>query len=421
MVITFDFDDTLLWTAVERDADGEYLDHGPIGKNPHVFPRLLDALDSGAEVHLVTSRRSETRPEVLHWLKRWGVLDRLAGVHFTEGRLKHDTLERLGSEQHFDDDPEELAHLPKGCLGVRAPLHDSWTARLDERRYLASSRSVEMRRMRLVAREEQLLRETVRGIIEGIADASPAESQRYLKPDEDALQKKIEDLSLPQQNAFDVMLSVAGISSDAVGLGANWIPDLAPANIPADLASLGIAWVSYARSEMRLDEAKQLLRNDSRVTEEERNEIIQTYDDFAAMQSLLCAASLIATFFSVLDFFGVRLAGFVELGVKIIKIAFSVLSILDELTGNVGSTELYKKMKTALAAANTELTPVGGVVQLARSVETAFKSQPEKMSRLARGVAAVTPGVDEKTAMKMVARMQTMRTWATDFDRRMTS
>ena len=278
-----------------------------------------------------------------------------------------------------------------------------------------------MRRMRLMGREEQLLRETVRGIIEGIADASPAESQRYLKPDEDALQKKIEDLSLPQQNAFDVMLSVAGISSDAVGLGANWIPDLAPANIPADLASLGIAWVSYVRSEMRLDEAKQLLRNDSRVTEEERNEIIQTYDDFAAMQSLLCAASLIATFFSVLDFFGVKLAGFVELGVKIIKIAFSVLSILDELTGNVGSTELYKKMKTALAAANTELTPVGGVVQLARSVETAFKSQPEKMSRLAKGVAAVTPGVDEKTAMKMVARMQTMRTWATDFDRRMTS
>jgi hypothetical protein len=217
------------------------------------------------------------------------------------------------------------------------------------------------------------------------------------------------------------MLSVAGISSDAVGLGANWIPDLAPANIPADLASLGIAWVSYARAEMRLDEAKQILRNDRRVTQEELNEIIQTYDDFAAMQSLLCAASLIATFFSVLDFFGVRLAGFVELGVKVIKIAFSVLSILDELTGNVGSTELYKKMKTALAAANTELTPVGGVVQLARSVETAFKSQPEKMSRLARGVAAVTPGVDEKTAMKMVARMQTMRTWATDFDRRMTS
>lgn len=278
-----------------------------------------------------------------------------------------------------------------------------------------------MRRLRLVAQNERLLRESVREIIEGITDASPEERRRYVKSDEEALQKKIEDLSLPQQNAFDVLLSVAGISSDAVGLGANWIPDLAPANIPADLASLGIAWVSYARAETRLDEVKQLLRNDSRVTEEERNEIIQTYDDFAAMQGLLCAATLISTFFSVLDFFGVRIAGFVELSVKVTKVAFNILNILDELTGNVASTELYKKMKTALAAANTKLNPVGGVVQLARKVEAAFKSQPSKMSSLASGFAVVTPGADEKSARQMVARMQTISTWARDFDRRMSA
>lgn len=136
MVITFDFDDTLLWTEVERDEDGEYVDHGPIGENPHVFPHLLDALDSGAEVHIVTSRRSETKGEVMDWLDVWRKhnpqLRRLAGVHFTEGQLKHDTLARLGSRQHFDDDPEELAHLPDGCLGVRAPLHPSWTQKLGE-------------------------------------------------------------------------------------------------------------------------------------------------------------------------------------------------------------------------------------------------------------------------------------------------
>lgn len=132
MVITFDFDDTLHWTAVDRDEDGTYLDHRAIGKNPHVFPRLEAALADGNEVHIVTSRRSETRPEVIHWLKKWGVLDRLAGVHFTEGELKHDTLARLGSRQHFDDDPEELAHLPEGCRGVRAPLHPSWTGQLGE-------------------------------------------------------------------------------------------------------------------------------------------------------------------------------------------------------------------------------------------------------------------------------------------------
>jgi hypothetical protein len=132
MVITFDFDDTLLWTAVDRDEDGTYLDHNPVGQNPHVFPRLLQALDSGAEVHIVTSRRSRTRPEVLAWLEEWGVLGRLAGVHFTEGQLKEATLAALGSRQHFDDDPEELAHLPRGCRGVQAPLHPSWTVPMRE-------------------------------------------------------------------------------------------------------------------------------------------------------------------------------------------------------------------------------------------------------------------------------------------------
>ena len=108
------------------------MEHNPIGPNPYVFPRLLQALDSSNEVHIVTSRRSRTRPEVEAWLAEWGVLDRLAGVHFTEGALKHDTLARLGSRQHFDDDPEELAHLPRGCRGVQAPLHPSWTQPMNE-------------------------------------------------------------------------------------------------------------------------------------------------------------------------------------------------------------------------------------------------------------------------------------------------
>ena len=139
MVITFDFDDTLLWKAVERDEDGEYLDHGPVGKNPRVFPEFEAALDRGDTVYVVTSRREKTSAEVKNWLeskliirdKNGKVLTdrfkRLAGIHFTEGALKHDTLERLGSQLHYDDDPEELAHLPEGCRGVRAPLHPSWT------------------------------------------------------------------------------------------------------------------------------------------------------------------------------------------------------------------------------------------------------------------------------------------------------
>jgi len=246
MVITFDFDDTLLWTAVERDADGEYLDHGPIGKNPHVFPRLLDALDSGAEVHIVTSRRSETRPEVLHWLKRWGVLDRLAGVHFTEGQLKHDTLERLGSEQHFDDDPEELAHLPKGCLGVRAPLHDSWSKKkLGEQRYIAPTRNEAMRRSRLMSGEVQMLREAVRRMLQEVDPETERLSGVLRVP----VQKKgdLEDVALKVGVTSDIMGALANLGGDS--------PAVMGINIGADIISMSAATYLMRKEAKRYDVA----------------------------------------------------------------------------------------------------------------------------------------------------------------------
>jgi hypothetical protein len=146
MVITFDFDDTLRLTKLLRDEDGDitgeidYTDD----KNPVVFPEFEAALDRGDTVYVVTSRSAATRTEVEKWLERKLIIrdengkvltDRfelLAGIHFTGGALKHDTLARLGSRQHFDDDPEELAHLPRGCRGVQAPLHPSWTVPMNE-------------------------------------------------------------------------------------------------------------------------------------------------------------------------------------------------------------------------------------------------------------------------------------------------
>jgi hypothetical protein len=227
MVITFDFDDTLLWTAVERDEDGEYVDHGPIGENPHVFPRLLDALDSGAEVHIVTSRRSKTKGEVMDWLDVWRKhnpqLRRLAGVHFTEGQLKHDTLARLGSQQHFDDDPEELAHLPEGCLGVRAPLHPSWSGRLGESRYIDSSRSDVMRRRLTVRREEALLRETVRQIMEvdkKIADIAKQQGiPDVMVDDQESAWKDI-------GSAFDIMGALSNLADHPLVTGLNYGSDV---------------------------------------------------------------------------------------------------------------------------------------------------------------------------------------------------
>jgi|688.fasta_scaffold49658_8 hypothetical protein len=223
MVITFDFDDTLLWKAVVRDEDGSYVEHNPIGQNPYIFPRLLEALDSGNKVHIVTSRRSRTRPEVLAWLEEWGVLDRLAGVHFTEGQLKHDTLERLGSRQHFDDDPEELAHLPEGCRGIRAPLHPSWSGQLGEGRYIESSRSDAMRRRRAVSREEALLRETVRQIMEvdkKIADIAKQQGiPDVMVDDQETAWKDI-------GSAFDIMGALSNLADHPLVTGLNYGSDV---------------------------------------------------------------------------------------------------------------------------------------------------------------------------------------------------
>ena len=132
MVVTFDFDDTLLWTRVIRDEDGEYVDHVPVRQNPQIFPILMRALrTTGVEVYVVTSRRStpESVKQVFDCLRDWGVLEQpqFMGVRFTNGDLKADTLVKLGSVRHYDDDPEELAALPPEIKGVQAEPHPSWT------------------------------------------------------------------------------------------------------------------------------------------------------------------------------------------------------------------------------------------------------------------------------------------------------
>ena len=137
-VVTFDFDDTLLWTRVIRDEEGDYLEHVPAGKNRDVFPIFLKMLsDPGVEVHIVTSRRGKSPDpssafalsytEVFDQLRDWGVIDKVAGVHFTNGNLKVGKLRELGSELHFDDDTEELEALQgTGIKGIQAYPHPSW-------------------------------------------------------------------------------------------------------------------------------------------------------------------------------------------------------------------------------------------------------------------------------------------------------
>ena len=131
MIVTFDFDDTLLYSSIEFDEDGDViLPHRVIGdgRNPMGFYHLMEHLDAGDEVHLVTSRRKEKLPEAEGWLRRWGVRDRFAGVHATDGEWKGKKVAELGSQVHYDDDWEEIHHLLPGTRGQYIPPHPSWLA-----------------------------------------------------------------------------------------------------------------------------------------------------------------------------------------------------------------------------------------------------------------------------------------------------
>jgi hypothetical protein len=143
MVITFDFDDTLKLTKLLRDEDGDIagIDYSGDEPNPVVFPEFEAALDRGDKVHIVTSRSwsEETKEKMQEWLRSKLIIrdkdgkvltDRfalLAGIHFTGGQLKRDTLLSLGSQLHYDDDEEEGKALKSTPIRwVRAPLHRSW-------------------------------------------------------------------------------------------------------------------------------------------------------------------------------------------------------------------------------------------------------------------------------------------------------
>jgi hypothetical protein len=131
MIVTFDFDDTLLYRTLEFDEDGDAVfPHRPVGdgRNPMGFYHLMEHLEASDEVHLVTSRMRNRLPEVEEWLRKWGVRDRFAGVHATNGQWKVSKLVELGSEVHYDDDKEELGRLPQSIRGQYIPPHPSWLA-----------------------------------------------------------------------------------------------------------------------------------------------------------------------------------------------------------------------------------------------------------------------------------------------------
>ena len=122
--ITFDFDNTLLMTRPDENW-GEVID----GPNLQIIQIMNKMKDAGARVLIVTSRKQRMeamggqekdhpayQPPVLdfiedHNTKYAKYADKQINyddIVFTDGDLKAETLVRVHSDFHFDDDEQEL-------------------------------------------------------------------------------------------------------------------------------------------------------------------------------------------------------------------------------------------------------------------------------------------------------------------------
>jgi len=98
-IATFDFDDTLYFTDTKSATP--------------MVQAAKDLIAKGAKIYIVSSRKNEpfNRGFIANFAKenRIGLSSsplQLDGIHLTDERPKLDTLLQLGSEMHFDNDPE---------------------------------------------------------------------------------------------------------------------------------------------------------------------------------------------------------------------------------------------------------------------------------------------------------------------------
>ncbi len=131
MLVSFDFDDTLLLTR--PDEDEGIVEAGP---NEPMLAALRAHAAAGDTVVIVTSRMARheswlTRTSVFDFLVQQDVAGLVWAIHFTNGKSKAPTLVDLGVAKHFDDDEVELKALEgTGIQGILAPIHPAWGSTL---------------------------------------------------------------------------------------------------------------------------------------------------------------------------------------------------------------------------------------------------------------------------------------------------
>jgi hypothetical protein len=123
--ITFDFDNTILMTRPDEDW-GEVID----GPNLKIIKVMRKVKDAGARVLIITTRRQNLEgmanqekghpahlPPILDFIEdhnaKFAKYEDKQVVYddivYTDGDLKAETLKRVRSDFHFDDDEQEMA------------------------------------------------------------------------------------------------------------------------------------------------------------------------------------------------------------------------------------------------------------------------------------------------------------------------
>jgi FMN phosphatase YigB (HAD superfamily) len=111
-VVTFDFDDTLSKSDFNDDT-GTWKHTGP---HEPMIKRIKEFINEpNTSVYVITSRyedredkslKNEDQRSVREFLDDHNL--RVDGVFFTNGQPKIETLLKLGSSMHHDDDPEDI-------------------------------------------------------------------------------------------------------------------------------------------------------------------------------------------------------------------------------------------------------------------------------------------------------------------------
>ena len=121
-IVTFDFDDTL--TLPHYDEEEELWTAG-LEPNKKTISALKKFASKGYEVKIVTSRHGtgKHKKDVATFAKKHNLP--IKDIIFTNGKYKADTLERIGSVLHYDDDTEEISRIKsKGIktIYIKHPL-----------------------------------------------------------------------------------------------------------------------------------------------------------------------------------------------------------------------------------------------------------------------------------------------------------